>query len=82
MRNLDDYPFEIRRLTGEEGGGWLISYPDFSECIADGETMEETIAQGRLALAAVIATLEEMGFPVPHPGSANEKPGIEKREAA
>ena len=41
MRNLDDYPFEIRPLTAAEGGGFLISYPDFSECISDGETIDD-----------------------------------------
>jgi hypothetical protein len=24
-----DYPFEIQPLSAEEGGGFLISYPDF-----------------------------------------------------
>ena len=31
MKNLDDYPFEIRPLAAAEGGGFLISFPDFSE---------------------------------------------------
>lgn len=52
MRNLDDYPFEIRPLSAEEGGGYLISYPDFSECISDGETVEEAITNGHDALSA------------------------------
>jgi len=47
MRNLSDYPFEIRPLTAAEGGGFLISYPDFSECISDGETIEQAIANGQ-----------------------------------
>jgi antitoxin HicB len=25
-----DYPFEIRPLSASEGGGYLISYPDFA----------------------------------------------------
>ena len=29
MSKLADYPFEIRPLTPDEGGGFLISYPDF-----------------------------------------------------
>lgn len=63
------YPFEIRSLTPEEGGGYLISYPDFNVCIADGETIEEAIADGEKALAAVIASLKVRGLPVPTPGS-------------
>ena len=49
MSDPSDYPFEVRPLTAAEGGGFLIAYPDFSECIADGETVEEAIANGREA---------------------------------
>ncbi|MBF0284106.1 MAG: type II toxin-antitoxin system HicB family antitoxin [Magnetococcales bacterium] len=64
-----DYPFEIRPLSPEDGGGFLIVYPDFTECISDGETVEEAIANGLDALQATIATLTAKGFPVPAPGS-------------
>ena len=70
MKNLDDYPFEIRPLAAAEGGGFLISFPDFSECISDGETIEEAIAHGRVALAATMAALQAKGLPVPAPKSA------------
>lgn len=75
MRNLDDYPFEIRPLTTEEGGGFLISYPDFSECISDGETIEEAITNGRDALTGMIAALESLGRPVPAPNSGGVASG-------
>lgn len=75
MHNLDDYPFEIRPLSAEEGGGFLISYPDFSECISDGETVQQAIANGREALAGLIATLEGMGRPVPEPNSGGVASG-------
>jgi len=68
MNDLSAYPFEIRPLTADEGGGYLIAYPDFAECIADGETVDEAIANGQEALAATIATLTAKGFPVPAPG--------------
>lgn len=69
MKNLDKYPFELRPLTTEEGGGYLVSFPDFNECLADGETVEEAIMEGKSALAAVIAALQEKGLAVPEPGS-------------
>ena len=75
MHNLDHYPFEIRPLTPVEGGGYLISYPDFSECISDGETLEEAIINGQDALAATIATLEAKGFPIPAPNSGGVASG-------
>ena len=58
MTKPADYPFEIRPLSDEEGGGYLISYPDFSDCIADGESIEQAIANGRQALKATIAALK------------------------
>ena len=67
MKNLADYPFEVRPLSADEGGGYLISYPDFSECISDGGTVEEAIANGHDALKATISALEAKGFPVPAP---------------
>lgn len=69
MRDLTQYPFEIRPLSQEDGGGFLISFTDFSECISDGETPEEAIRNGMDALAETIAALTEMGFPVPEPAS-------------
>lgn len=72
MRDLTHYPFEIQPLTVEEGGGFLISFPDFSECISDGETVEETIANGLDALAETIAALESMNMTVPAPNSGGK----------
>ncbi len=74
-RDLTRYPFQIRPLTPEEGGGYLISFTDFSECISDGETIEEAIANGFDALAETIAALEDMGLPVPEPGSGGAYSG-------
>lgn len=75
MRDLAEYPFEIRPLSKDEGGGFLISYPDFSECIADGETAEEAIANGAEALAATVAALQDKGLPVPAPNSGGVASG-------
>jgi len=66
-KNLDKYQFEIRKLSADEGVGFLVSYPDFNECIADGETMEEALQNRRQALADVIAALKEAGLPIPKP---------------
>ena len=43
MAKRIDYPFEIRPLLAEEGGGFLIAYPDFSDCIFDAETVEQAL---------------------------------------
>ena len=75
MRKLDDYPFEIRPLSLEEGGGFLISYPDFSECISDGETVEEALSNGKDALKSTIATLKSRNLSVPAPNSGGVASG-------
>ena len=75
MKNLDEYPFEIRPLSEDEGGGFLISYPDFNVCISDGETIEEAIANGRDALEETIAALMDIGIPVPLPNSGGVASG-------
>ncbi len=67
MRKLNQYRFEIHPLAEEEGGGFLITYPDFSDCISDGETLEEAIRNGMDALYETISALEELGHPVPQP---------------
>ncbi len=75
MKDLTQYPFEIRPLTKEEGGGFLISFPDFAECISDGETPDEAIQNGMDALRETIAALEDMGFPIPEPGKGGSYSG-------
>ena len=63
MNKLNDYPFEVRPLSAEEGGGYLISCPDFAECISDCETIDDAVANGRDALKATIAALKAMKLP-------------------
>ena len=69
MKDLSKYPFEIRPLSKEDGGGYMISFTDFSECISDGETIAEAIENGMDALQETIAALESLNIPVPEPGS-------------
>ena len=62
------YPFEIRALTAEEGGGYLISFPDLPGCMSDGETVEAAIANGADAEAAWLQAAGKWGDPLPQPG--------------
>jgi len=57
--------FEIEPLSEEDGGGYLISFPDYPGCIADGETPEEAVKEGQKALYSYIETLKELGRPLP-----------------
>ena len=64
---FEDYRFEIRPLSKEEGGGFLVSFPDLPGCISDGETYEEAIANAKDAFAEWIAAHEEEGREIPAP---------------
>lgn len=70
------YPFTLAPLSEEDGGGWLISFPDFPGAVmSDGETPEEALANGREALEAVIAIYQEDGRTLPEPGSGGTASG-------
>lgn len=75
MAKRFEYPFEIRPLSAEEGGGFLISYPDFSDCISDGATVDEALVNGKDALKATIAALKEKDLAVPAPNSGGVASG-------
>jgi antitoxin HicB len=62
-----DHPYRIRPLAADEGGGYLIAFPDLPGRISDGETVEEAIAHGADALSSWIARAKEFGDPVPPP---------------
>jgi antitoxin HicB len=67
-RSLDEYQFTVRPLSKEEGGGFLVEYPDIAGCMSDGETIEEAVKNGREALRDCIAVFRESGRKVPKPG--------------
>jgi antitoxin HicB len=75
MSKLTEYPFEVRPLSTDEGGGYLISFPDFAECISDGESVDEAITNGRDALKATIAALKAKKMAVPAPNSGGVASG-------
>lgn len=65
MAKINDYPFEVRPLSDADGGGYLISFPDFAECISDGESVEEAVENGRDV--SRIAVMEPAMFGVMEP---------------
>ena len=73
--NLPDYPFLMSILPPEEGGGYLIEFPDLPGCMSDGDTIEETIENGKDAVFCWIESAKEFGDEIPQPGSANRFSG-------
>ena len=69
------YPFEtyahvVEPLTEDDGGGYLVSFPDLPGCMSDGETPEEAIENGKDAFDCWMEAQVEWGRPIPSPFSA------------
>lgn len=74
-----DYSFEIRPLSGEDGGGFLITFPDLPGCMADGESPEEALREGRDAFRCWMLAHCEDGRPVPLPNRDGESGQFARR---
>ena len=75
MMNLPEYQFTIRELAIDDGGGFLIEFPDLPGCMSDGETVEEAIANGSDAVQCWITVAKEKGREVPDPGEIENQSG-------
>ena len=75
MPHFEDYPFQITPLSEDEGGGYLITFPDLPGCMSDGETPEEAVEMGRDAFASWMAVYLEDVREIPAPGSGGPAPG-------
>lgn len=67
------YPYELKMLTEEEGGGFFIRYTDLPGCMSDGETADEAIKMGEDARQCWIESRLEQGKSIPLPFSASNK---------
>jgi predicted RNase H-like HicB family nuclease len=66
------HPFEayahvVSPLTVDEGGGFLITFPDLPGCMSDGETEVEAATNGRDAFEAWVSARVDAGKPIPEP---------------
>lgn len=66
------YPFEayghlITPLSADDGGGYMITFPDLPGCMSDGETMDEALFNGRDAFSCWIAAQVDMKRQIPEP---------------
>ena len=69
----DDFPLELKPLSNDHGTRWLASYPDLPGCMAEGDSPETALANGRTALKAWLAKADQYGFPVDRPGVPSGK---------
>ena len=66
------YPFEayahiIEPIPANDGGGFLITFPDLPGCMADGTTEVEAIEAGRDAFLSWVSAVTDMGDVIPRP---------------
>jgi antitoxin HicB len=69
---FETYPFEIRPLSEEDGGGYLVTFPDLPGCMSDGETPEEALDHGKDAFRCWMRAHIGDGRPIPKPFSGGE----------
>lgn len=75
MTTIAGYPCTVRHLTADEGGGFLISFPDLPGCMSDGDTMAEAKKNAASAVAGYLASCKKHNDPIPEPGSGGPASG-------
>ncbi|MEI8372493.1 MAG: type II toxin-antitoxin system HicB family antitoxin [Planctomycetota bacterium] len=62
-------------LTPQLEGGYTVTSPLLPELVTEGDTVEETLANVRDALAAVIETYEDLGRSLPQNAMVSDANG-------
>lgn len=70
-----DYEIRLRKLTGDEGGGWFAQIPLLPGCMSDGETVDECLVNLEDAKRGWIEACIELGRVVPEPSKTNDFSG-------
>lgn len=60
-----EYPFVIQPLAEEDGGGWMVTFPDLPGCTADGDSIETAVLDAADAEAAWLAANRKWGGNLP-----------------
>lgn len=64
---FEDYPINLSPIPEDEGGGYMVTFPDLPGCIADGDTVEEAVAEARDAFDAWTVAVGEDKGSIPSP---------------
>ena len=68
-----NYDILIKKLSEQDGGGWLAIVPDLPGCISDGETRAEAAANCEVAIADWLEMAQMDGEELPQVGNAKER---------
>lgn len=69
MTDLSAYTYEVAEIAAEEGGGFVVSFPDIPGVLGVGASRDEAIADGQLALFACIDALKAVDREPPPPST-------------
>jgi len=64
---FEAYAYILSPLSADDGGGYLITFPDLPGCMSDGETGAQALANGRDAFASWVSARVDAGKSVPAP---------------
>ncbi len=64
------YRHELAPIPPEDGGGYVVRFPDIPGCLGVGDTPAEAVADGRNALVACLDALKAVDRGAPVPSSA------------
>ena len=67
MTATHDYESKIEHLPSEEGGYWVVSFPDIPGCLGVGDTAVEAEADAHLALTACLDAFKAIDREPPIP---------------
>ena len=68
------YPIEIREMTAEEDGGWLVTFPDWNGAVTDGGDRDEALTNAIDCLETMLDYCLRKGEDIPAPSPANGRP--------
>ncbi|ARN80997.1 type II toxin-antitoxin system HicB family antitoxin [Methylocystis bryophila] len=66
------YASNIEQLSSEDGGYWVVSFPDIPGCLGVGDSMAEAEADAQNALAACLDAFKAIDRPAPIPSERPE----------
>ena len=67
--DLAAYAYEVAELPPEDGGGFVVTFPDIPGVMGIADTKEDAIADGKLALFAAVDALKAVDREPPVPSS-------------
>ncbi len=65
--HFEEYTHIVSPISVEDGGGFLVTFPDLLGCMSDGETEREAISNARDAFSAWVSARVDAGEEVPAP---------------